>query len=324
MRTGPDRLVAVDLGGTLTKVAHAYADGTTTPPTRLATVVVDGQVPVEWLGGVLAEAARARPTEPCLGYAVVVPGVIDLAAGVVRAATNLGWYDLPLRERLDALTGLPGVVGHDVRSGGLAEWRLGVGRGATNLLFLPLGTGIAGAMVADGRLLDADGYAGEIGHLPVRAGGERVCDCGQRGCLETVASATGVVRSYLAAAGGAELDARRVADLARAGDPDARGAFDLAVEGLTEALHAYATLLGPETVVVGGGLAGSFDLVGPPVEAALADRLTFQRPPRLLPGSLGADAGVVGAGLVGWDRVREQRAGMQQDRVQQDRREEER
>ena len=325
MRTGSDRLVAVDLGGTLTKVAHAYADGTTTPPSRLATVVVEGQVSVEWLGGVLAEAARARPTEPCLGYAVVVPGVIDLAAGVVRAATNLGWYDLPLRERLDALTGLTvGVVAHDVRSGGLAEWRLGAGRGATNLLFLPLGTGIAGAMVVDGQLLDADGYAGEIGHLPVRAGGDRACDCGQRGCLETVASATGVVRSYRSAAGGVELDARQVGDLARAGDPDARGAFDLAVQGLTEALHAYATLLGPETVVVGGGLAGSFDLIGPPVEAALAGRLTFQRAPRLLPGSLGADAGVVGAGLVGWDHVRQQRAGMQQDLRQQDRGEEER
>lgn len=314
-----DRVLAVDLGGTLTKVAHAHADGTTTPPTRLASVVVGGQVSVDWLGDVLAEAARARPQERCRGYGVVVPGVIDVAAGVVRAAANVGWYDVPLRERLSSRTGLPGVVAHDVRSGGVAEWRLGAGRGATNLLFLPLGTGIAGAMVVDGRLLDADGYAGEIGHLPVRAGGDRDCRCGQHGCLETVASATGVVRSYLAATDGPVVDARTVADRARAGDAAAGAAFDLAVEGLTEALAAYATLLAPQMVVVGGGLAGSFDLIGPRVEAGVAERLSFQRSPRLVPARLGADAGVIGAGLVGWDGVHQQQVRRQQDRSVEER-----
>ena len=324
MSSGGDFVVAVDLGGTLTKVAHAHPDGTTTPPSRLATVVVTGQVSVDWLGDVVAEAAQARRGGRCRGFGVVVPGVIDVAAGVVRAATNVGWYDVPLRDRLTARTGLPGVVAHDVRSGGLAEWRLGGGRGATNLLFLPLGTGIAGAMVVDGRLLDADGYAGEIGHLPVPAGGDRECPCGLRGCLETVSSATGVVRSYLSVAGdplaeaeagqARAVDARAVADGARAGDPAAGAAFDLAVAGLTEALVTYATLLAPETVVIGGGLAGAFDLIGARVEAGVARRLSFQRSPHLVPARLGADAGVIGAGLVGWDRVDQQEVRMQQDR----------
>lgn len=324
MRIDGDHVVALDLGGTVTKVAYAYADGTTTPPVRLATEVVAGQVSVDWLGDVLAEAAQGRPEERCRGYGVVVPGVIDVAAGVVRAAANLGWYDVPLRERLTTRTGLPGAVAHDVRSGGLAEWRLGAGQGATNLLVLPLGTGIAGAMVVDGRLLDADGYAGEIGHLPVCAGGDRECRCGQRGCLETVGSATGVVRSYLAATEGPAVDARTVADRARTGDAAALAAFDLAVQGLIEALAMYATLLAPQTVVLGGGLAGSFDLIGPQVEAGLAERLSFQRSPRLVPARLGADAGVIGAGLVGWDGVHQQQVRMQQDQGVEERGVEER
>src|SRR3954452_2702367 len=123
MSTTADHVVAVDVGGTLTKVAYAYPDGSTSMPVRLTTVQNGGQVSVDWLGDVLADAAQAQVGGRCLGFGVVVPGVIDVSAGVVRAATNLGWYDLPLRERLAGLTGLSGVVAHDVRSGGLAEWR---------------------------------------------------------------------------------------------------------------------------------------------------------------------------------------------------------
>ncbi len=298
--------MAVDLGGTLTKVAYAERDGTTGPAARLETLSVSGQVSVPWLADVLTAAVRDRPQGRCLGYAVVVPGIIDVAAGVVRAGANVGWYDLPLRDRLTAATGLPGTVGHDVRSGGLAEWRVGAGRGVANLLFLALGTGIAGAMVTDGRLLDADGYGGEIGHTAVTAAEGLDCRCGQRGCLETVASATGVSRTYGRLAGTGAPDAQAVADLARAGDPHGVAAYALAVRALTEALLGYATLLAPGTIVVGGGLAGAFDLVGPPVQAGLAAAMTFQRRPLLVPAQLGPDAGVIGAGLVGWDRVRQE------------------
>lgn len=298
--------MAVDLGGTLTKVAYAHRDGTITPAIRLPTVLVDGQVSVPWLAAVLEDAAASGGPEKCVGFGVVVPGIIDVPRGVVRAAPNVGWYDVPLRHRLSELTGRPGTVAHDVRSGGLAEWRLGAGVGASNLLFLPLGTGIAGAMIVDGRLVDVDGYAGEIGHITVPAAGELACGCGLRGCLETVASAAGVARTHARLAERAVLPAEQVAAMARDGDVSARAAFTLAVRALAEALTIYTTLLAPETVVIGGGLAGAFDLIGPPVAAGLEARMTFQRRPRLVPAKLGADAGVVGAGLVAWDRIREE------------------
>jgi len=301
----PDYVVAVDLGGTFTKVAYAHRDGTVSSPVRLPTAVVAGAAPVTWLASVLDDAVTRRPGEQCVGYGVAVPGIIDVPAGVVRDAPNVGWHELPLRHRLTELTGLAGTVAHDVRSGGLAEWRTGAGLGSANLLFLPLGTGIAGAMVVDGRLVDGDGYAGEIGHLRVPAAGDALCLCGQRGCLETIASAPGVARTHAEVSGGPLLDAREVADRARDGDPAAGAAFDVAVQALVEALTAYATLLAPEVVVVGGGLVGAFDLIGSGLAEGLDARLAFQRRPVLLPARYGADAGVIGAGMVAWDRIRE-------------------
>ncbi len=304
----PEYVVAVDLGGTLTKVAYAEHDGSVSATVRLPTEVVAGQASVPWLASVIDDAVTARPDDTCLGYGVVVPGVIDVPRGVVRAAPNVGWYDLPLRQRLSDLTGYPGTVAHDVRSGGVAEWRVGAGVGATNLLFLPLGTGIAGAMVVDGRLVDADGYAGEIGHIAVPAAGDAACLCGQRGCLETVASAAGVARTHARLTAGPLLEARDVADRARAGEPAAVRAFGVAVQALVEALTSYATLLGPESVVIGGGLAGAFDLLGAPLAAGIDAAMAFQRRPRIVVAELGADAGVIGAGLVAWDRIREDEA----------------
>jgi glucokinase len=315
----PERYVlAVDLGGSLTKIAYAPARGPSSSTDRLRTDLSGGSDGlVTWLADQLSNYVAARPAEVCVGYGVVVPGIIDSAAGRVVAAPNVGWYDVPLRERLTELTALPGVVAHDVRSAGLAEWRTGPWSSVSNLLFLPLGTGIAGAMVVDGRMVDGDGYAGEVGHIRVRAAGDLTCACGQVGCLETVASASGVVRSYRRLTEGRDqnapsepvlLDAAHVAALARSGDVSARAAFAVAADALTEALLVYLTLLGPELILIGGGLSASADLFVPQVERAIRARVAFQRMPRIATAVLGADAGVLGAALVGWDHVRQQEA----------------
>lgn len=300
-------VVALDVGASLTKIALAGSGGQLSAVHRLPTPLGDNRNGlVGWLAEQITAAAHGQPGQECLGFAIVVPGIIESAAGVVKAAPNLDWRNVPLRRQLIELTALSGVVGHDVRSGGLAEWRLGAGAGASNLLFLPLGTGIAGAAVVDGRMLDADGYAGEVGHVRVPTASSLACPCGQLGCLETVASASGVVRSYLQLGGVAspDLDAEVVARLARADDVAARAAFGLAADALTEALMLCLTLLGPELIVIGGGLSGAADLFLPQVRRAIADQVTFQRLPRIVPALLGADAGVIGAGLLGWEYVR--------------------
>jgi glucokinase len=298
----PEAVVAVDLGGTLTKIAYVRRDGSATGVARVATMIDDhGAVPPEWLAALLIEASTARPDLRVVGYGLVAPGIIDVAAGVVRVAPNVGWRDVPIRRVLDSETGLPGAIGHDVRAGGLAEWRLGRGVGHDDLLFLALGTGIAGASIVDGRMLEAGGYAGEIGHLHVSVSDQH-CACGAYACLETIASAAGVARSYQRTAG-LSLGATEVAQLARRGDQAALQAFAVAVAGLSEALAGYAALLAPELVIIGGGLSGAADLIMDELAQALDDRLSFHRRPRLETATLGSDAGVRGAGLLGWDHL---------------------
>ncbi|HEY5981106.1 MAG TPA: ROK family protein [Microlunatus sp.] len=297
-----EAVIAVDLGGTLTKIAYVARDGAATDVRRVVTEIDGhGAVAPAWLAALVREARTARSDLEVVGYGLVVPGIIDASAGVVRVAPNIGWRDVGVRRVLDTETGLPGALGHDVRAGGLAEWRLGRGVGRDDLLFLALGTGIAGASIVDGRMLEAGGYAGEIGHLHVSVADQH-CACGAYGCLETIASAAGVARSYQRTAG-LQRSALEVAELARRGDQAALQAFAVAVAGLSEALAAYAALLAPELVIIGGGLSGAADLIMEELTQALEDRLSFHRRPQLAVATLGSDAGVRGAGLLGWDHV---------------------
>lgn len=111
--------------------------------------------------------------EPAAAVGVAVPGIVDADRGIAAYSANLGWRDVPLRALLsERLDGIPVALGHDVRTGGLAEGRIGAGQGADRFLFVPLGTGIAGAIGIDGRVeAGAHGFAGEIGHIVVRPGG---------------------------------------------------------------------------------------------------------------------------------------------------------
>jgi glucokinase len=228
---------------------------------------------------------------------VVVPGIVDEVAGVARSAVNLGFRDLPLVALLEASTGLGISIGHDVRAGGIAEARLGAARGGDNVLFVPLGTGIAASCVVDGRALMAGGYAGELGHVIVRPGGEP-CPCGQRGCLERYASASAVARHYVLA-GGAPVDGSvEVAARLAAGDPIARQVWDDAVDALVTALLLACAVLGPAVVVIGGGLAQAGDALLGPVRAGLYARMTFHRRPTVVAAELGDQAGALGAALI--------------------------
>ncbi|MBB0232981.1 ROK family protein, partial [Streptomyces calidiresistens] len=224
--------------------------------------------------------------------------------GVVRYAANLGWRDVPLGRLLaERLAGIPVAVGHDVRAGGLAEGLLGAGRGASRFLFVALGTGIAGAIGIEGRVeAGAHSGAGEIGHIVVRPDGP-LCGCGQRGCLETLASASAVGRAWAAACGDPAADAADAARAVAAGDPRALRVWREAVDALADGLLTGITLLDPEVVIIGGGLARAGDLLLDPLRGALRERITFQHPPALVPAELGDAAGCLGAGLLARARV---------------------
>jgi glucokinase len=243
---------------------------------------------------------RNTSTDGVGAVGLVVPGIVDEERGIGVRSENLGWRNVPFRDLVAERTRLPVAFGHDVvRAGGLAEYRLGAARNARTALFLPIGTGIAAALIVDGRIHAGGGYAGEIGHVDVGHG--EPCACGSVGCLEAIASAAAIARRYTRAAGTPVPGALEVADRLRASDPVARRVWDEAVETVALALSWAASVLAPEIVVVGGGLAESGDLLLGPLREALKRRLTFQRVPRLVPAALGDDAGWLGAALLARD-----------------------
>ncbi|WP_375546823.1 ROK family protein [Streptomyces gossypii] len=268
------------------------------------------QGPEAVVESVLSFAAELRAhglekygTEP-VATGVGLPGIVDQANGVAVYSANLGWRDVPLRallrERLG--NGLPVAVGHDVRTGGLAEGRIGAGKGVDRFLFVPLGTGIAGAIGIDGRVEPgAHGSAGEIGHVVVRPDGPE-CPCGQRGCLETLSSAAAVGRAWAAVSGDPEATAADAAKAVESGDPRATAVWADAVDALAAGLVTGLTLLDPRTLIIGGGLAEAGDTLFTPLREAVRARVTFQQLPTIVPAALGDAAGCLGAGLLAWDQ----------------------
>ncbi|MEV7887311.1 ROK family protein [Streptomyces sp. NPDC002817] len=299
-------VIALDVGGTGMKAALVGASGELLHQARRATGRERG--PDAVVEGILDFAAELRAYgaerlgEPASAAGVAVPGIVDAEHGIAAYAANLGWRDVPLRALLtERLAGVPVALGHDVRTGGLAEGRIGAGRGADRFLFVPLGTGIAGAIGIAGRVeAGAHGFAGEIGHIVVRPGGTP-CPCGQHGCLERYASAAAVSQAWAAACGDPDADAADCAKAVRSGDPRAVQVWQNAVDALADGLVTALTLLDPRTLIIGGGLAEAGETLFTPLREAVRQRVTFQKLPTIVPAALGDTAGCLGAGLLAWD-----------------------
>ncbi|MER6982178.1 ROK family protein, partial [Streptomyces carpinensis] len=240
-------VIALDVGGTGMKAALVGVDGDLLHQARRPTGRERG--PDAVVEGILDFAAELRAYgagrfgEPASAAGVAVPGIVDEGRGIAAYSANLGWHDVPLRDLLAERLGSPVALGHDVRTGGLAEGRIGAGKGADRFFFVPLGTGIAGAIGIDGRVeAGAHGFAGEIGHIVVRPGGTP-CPCGQRGCLERFASASAVSQAWARACGDPDADAADCAKAVRSGDTRAQAVWQEAVDALADGLVTAVTLL---------------------------------------------------------------------------------
>jgi glucokinase len=292
-------VVAFDVGGTTVKAALIHPDGTMSPVRRIPTPV-DGRDTSGRVVDLIERTVQDFSQEfswsgPCAA-AVVVPGIVDEDAGIGVLAHNLGWSNVAFRSRFEQRLKMPVYFGHDVRAAGLAEYRLGTASQYENAVFIALGTGIAAALFVDGRICVARGRAGEIGHL--RVAGHTVCACGATGCLEAISSAAAIVRRYNALSRNPVTGADEVVWRLRDGDHAAEAVWREAVEALAEAIIQISVLIGPEVIVLGGGLAES----GPQLFHPLDDALSVfgaPAPPLVLPASLGEDAGVIGAAIAG-------------------------
>jgi glucokinase len=223
-----------------------------------------------------------------------------------------GWFRVPLIDHLQEALALPVVLENDANAAALGEFRYGAGKGARSIVYLTVSTGIGGGIILEGKiwhgLKDA---AGEIGHMTVCPDGP-LCGCGNRGCLEAMASGTSIARRAREAVaagrqtGLSEIPALTSADvvrLAQAGDVVAREVWDSAVTYLGIGVAAVITILAPERVVIGGGVTRAGDFLFDSLREHLRRRVKLVpvESVAILPAALGPDVGILGAAAVALD-----------------------
>lgn len=287
-------VIGIDLGGTKIAAALVGRGGVVLARHTRATPAAGGAGAVL---DALGEAARTVG-RGATAVGVAAAGVVDPRSGTVISATDSirGWAGTALGPGLAGRTGLPVACDNDVRATAGPELSAICGERGS-LLFAAVGTGVGGALACDGRMLHGSaGIAGHIGHLPSPEAAGLDCSCGGAGHLEAVASGPGITALYERLSGRAADRLQTVAERAAAGDGSAAGAITTGARAMGRVLGGLANALGPDRVVVGGGVPG----IGPLYWEALTDAFAGELMPplrRLRPVAplYGADAAVLGA-----------------------------
>lgn len=312
--TAPAWAVGVDLGGSKVAAGLVSSQGRTLPqrrePTRSAQGVEAVMDQVARMVGQCTQSA-ADEVSGVLGVGIGVAGTTDRERGVTLLASNLGWENVPIRRLIADRVDLPIFVESDANLAALGELTFGAGKGFDDFVFVTVGTGIGAGIVLEGRLYrGVSGAAGELGHITLEPGGPE-CGCGNRGCLEALASGAAIARQAverirkgtasrieeLVDGDLEDVTASVVAKAARASDPLALELLEKAGEHLGVGLAIYVNLLNPGGIVIGGGVTAAQELLFRPMRAAL-ERHALPRnlqSVQVVSSQLGDDAGLVGA-----------------------------
>ncbi len=305
--------VGVDIGGTTIKMAFIDTYGEIKQKWEIPTNCEDEgeQITTDISKSIFGKLDELdEPKEKLAGIGVGAPGFINMETGLIYRAVNIGWTNFPLKDRLEVETGLPVVVDNDANLAALGEMWRGAGDGSKNLLAVTLGTGVGGGLIANGNILHGvNGMAGEIGHITSMTTGGAPCNCGKSGCLETIASATGIARlateaveknndSVLAEVFKREgkLTAKDVFDAAKNEDRLALNVIDEMSFHLGVAIANLAMATNPEKIVLGGGVSKAGELL----LCYVRKHFESYALPRVAEGAeitiatLGNDAGVIG------------------------------
>lgn len=304
-------ITLVDLGGTQIRVAVSDARGHFAVRIARTTPPVGGDATLAALKAAIHEAL-AEAGRPVEAIAIVAPGPLDPRRGVVVHAPNIPeWRNVPLSAILGEEFAVPVLLGNDASLAALGEQWFGAAKGHSDVVYLTISTGIGGGAICDGKLLiGAHGYAAELGHNSVWADGP-LCNCGNRGCVEALASGPAIARQAreAIAAGGVSLltdmvggdltriTAKTVAEAARRGDALAKATYDRAGYFLGAAITNFLYTFDPTIVVLGGGVTRAGALLFDPVQATVR-----QRAPRaywehcdIVEAALGDEVGLMGA-----------------------------
>ncbi|WP_086312018.1 glucokinase [Enterococcus sp. 7F3_DIV0205] len=309
------KLIGIDLGGTTIKFAILTTDGDVQQKWSIETNILDEG---SHIVPDIIESINHRISlyemkhDDFIGIGMGTPGSVDIKKGTVVGAYNLNWTKKQnVKAQIEEATGIPFVLDNDANVAALGERWKGAGENNPDVVFITLGTGVGGGIIAEGNLLHGvNGCAGEIGHVTVDPGGFE-CTCGKRGCLETVSSATGVVRvarhmseeyagdSQLKQAidDGQDVSSKDVFEYAQADDPFALMVVDRVCYFLGLAIGNVGNTLNPSSVVIGGGVSAAGEFLRSRVQTYF-EEFTFpevRNSTQVKLAQLGNEAGVIGA-----------------------------
>jgi glucokinase len=321
--------IGVDLGGTNLRIAAIDDKGKTLDKITTSTKVARGrdQVIDEMCAAIQEIVAKLSGTGELAGIGIGVPGIIEMQTGMLRQSPNLpGWENYPVRDEIERRLKTTVVLENDANSAALGEKWLGAGTEVDDMIMLTLGTGVGGGIVLNGKIWHGmTGMAGEPGHINVEPNGHP-CNCGSRGCLEQIASATAVKRmaAEAVASGKAphmaeamksspEFGAKLIYDLAMQGDAQALEIFRIVGNALGVVLADLVNIFNIPMYVIGGGVASAWSAFAPTMMETLrrnsfvyratapaenttaANAKGAARVSIITPALLGSDAGLIGA-----------------------------
>lgn len=306
----------VDVGGTSVKLGFFDTEGTLLDKWEIPTRTVDegSHILPDVAESIQKKIAEKQVSpEAIVGVGIGAPGPID-SKGVVYKAVNLGWNIFSIKDKLEEYLDFPVMAGNDANVAALGEMWKGGGLGSSNLIMVTLGTGVGGGIIVDGKILTGfTGAGGEIGHIHVEDAETEVCGCGNRGCLEQYASATGIARlanrmleksdkdSILR---GGRISARTVFDAVKAKDPFAMEVAEEFGRYLGNGLATIACVVNPEVIVIGGGVSNAgevlMDYICPYYEKNV---FHGSKSVKFSLATLGNDAGIYGAAKLVLDSI---------------------
>lgn len=298
----------IDIGGTTVKIGLFTTEGELLEKWEIKTRTENHGEAIlpdvaESLQNKMQEKNIRKSEVDGIGIGIPAPVMED---GVVQKTANLGWGYKEVTREMKELTGLPVAAGNDANMAALGEMWLGAGKGQKNMIMVTLGTGVGGGIIVNGKpLAGSHGAGGEIGHFCVNEEETETCGCGNTGCLEQYASATGISRlarrrlerdDSPSSLRGSEISAKAVFDALKEGDAVAKEIVEEFGSYLGHALAAIAVITDPSVIVIGGGVSKAGEILLEYVEKYFHEKVFFaNQDTRFVLAQLGNDAGICGA-----------------------------
>lgn len=312
-------VIGIDVGGTNIKAGAVDYQGNILAGLRVPSEAALGpEAILNKLEHIVTELRLQIKGQAPMAVGLGIPGAIHARDGVVTQAPNFPALNgMPIRRLMTERLQLPCYIDNDANAIAFGEMWVGAGRGYSYILLLALGTGVGGGVIIDGEMLrGADGMAGELGHVGVEINGAP-CNCGSIGCLETIASATGILRMFreqrsqhpeskLNSLQDKLITPAIIYDDAIKGDQFSRSLIEQAGRGLGVGMASFINIFNPEIVIIGGGIAAAWDILIPPAVETMKQR-AFKAPAarvKVVRAEKHDDAGVHGSAYLAWDELR--------------------